>query len=256
VTTTLEDNPSTTSPAAGAPADLNAPAPPAVRVTQLVKTYDERPILRGLNFALPRGQYVALMGANGAGKSTLLNLLSLLTTPTSGNVELFGESGRQGGVQLRRRIGVVAHQPMLYRDLSARENLMFFARLYGLERPQQRVNELLDRVRLADRANDLARTFSRGMVQRLAIARALVHDPQLILADEPFSGLDVPSSRMLEDLLASLHAENRTILLANHDVDQTLRLAQRLIILRRGQVALDDAVQNLNAPRVLEELKS
>lgn len=229
---------------------------PALELTRLTKSFDDRQVLRGIDLSIPRGQYVALMGPNGAGKSTLMNILALLSGPSSGSVQLFGQSLRGNAAELRRRIGVIGHQPMLYRDLSAQENLLFFARLYGLSNPQQRVIDLLHRVHLRERAGDLVRTFSRGMVQRLAIARALLHDPQLILADEPFSGLDVPSSRMLEELLACLHQENRTILLANHDVDQSLRLAQRLILLRRGLVALDQPVERLTAQRVVDELKT
>src|SRR5690606_28172389 len=140
---------------------------------------------------------------------------------------------------LRARIGMIGHQPMLYRDLSAHENLVFFGKLYGVADPAGRAAALLQRGGLADRAGDPVRSFSRGMTQRLAIARALVHDPQLLLADEPFAGLDVPSTRDVEQFLLQLVAEGRTVIFSNHAVPQSLALAQRVVVLRRGRVVLD-----------------
>jgi ABC-type multidrug transport system ATPase subunit len=228
-----------------------------VRTIDLVKSIDERPVLRGISLAIAAGEYVAVLGANGAGKSTLLRVLATLTPPTGGRVELFGQATEVGGAGLRARIGLIAHQSMLYRDLSAIDNLVFFARLYGLgaAAARDRAGEMLATVGLAHRAADPVKAFSRGMVQRLAIARALLHDPDLLLADEPFAGLDAPSTASLEDLLARLNGDGRkTVVLVNHDVDQSLRLASRAVVLRGGRVALDESTCRLYPREVLSEV--
>jgi len=229
-------------------------APAAVECSGLGKTIDDRPILEQLDLSIPAGQFVALLGANGAGKSTLLKVISGLLAPSDGELRLFGQTLRQGGPALRRHIGLLGHQPMLYRDLSARENLVFFARLYDCADPARRAVDLLDAVGLSDRADDPIRDFSRGMTQRVSIARALVHNPQLILADEPFAGLDVPSTGAIETLLHELHASGKTILLVNHDVGQSLRLADRVIVLFAGRVALDRAASEVSESLVLAAL--
>lgn len=229
-------------------------APPAVELLGLGKTIDDRPILEQLDLSIPAGQFVAVLGANGAGKSTLLKVVSGLLAPSEGEIRLFGKTPRQGGRGLRMKIGLLSHQPMLYRDLSARENLVFFARLYDCADPRGRAAELLDAVGLSDRADDPIRDFSRGMTQRVSIARALVHGPQLILADEPFAGLDVPSTRSIEKLLQGLHASGKTILLVNHDVSQSLVLADRVIVLFAGRIVLDRPVGEASATTVVAAL--
>jgi heme ABC exporter ATP-binding subunit CcmA len=227
---------------------------PAIRVSQLTKTLDERPVLRGIDLSINPGEYVALLGANGAGKSTLLRLLATLIPPTSGQIELFGKPLARNAAMLRAKIGLIAHASMLYRDLSAKENLLFFAKLYEVKEPEERVVRMLRMVGLADRANDPVKNFSRGMTQRVSIARALLHDPELILADEPFAGLDAPSTTALEGLLSKLNAVGKTIILVNHDIDQTLRLAERAIVLRQGKIALDQPTHRLYAREVLSEV--
>jgi heme exporter protein A len=194
---------------------------------------------------------VALLGANGAGKSTLLKILATLMPPSEGLIELFGEPLTRNAVEARRRIGLIGHQPMLYRDLSAHENLRFFAALYDLREPEKRVDRMLRMVGLIDRANDPVKNFSRGMTQRISIARALLHDPQLILADEPFAGLDAPSISSLEDLLGRLHDAGRTIVVVNHDI---IRLSERAIVLRQGRIVLDQPTHRLYAREVLSEV--
>jgi heme ABC exporter ATP-binding subunit CcmA len=226
----------------------------AVRTIKLGKTLDERVILREIDLEMGVGEFVALLGANGAGKSTLLRILSSLMPPSEGHVELFGETLTRNAVALRRRIGLIGHQPMLYRDLSARENLRFFATLYDLNEPDNRVDRMVRMVGLIDRADDPVKTFSRGMTQRVSIARALLHDPQLILADEPFAGLDAPSIQSLENLFQRLSDAGRTIILVNHDIEQTLRLAERAIVLRQGRVVLDQPTHRLYAREVLSEV--
>ena len=226
----------------------------AVSAQLLRKVIDERVILDNLTFAIPRGSYVALLGANGAGKSTLMRILSMLVPPSSGELSLFGEPLRAGGAAIRKRIGLISHQAMLYRDLSPRENLCLFGKLYGVKNADQRALQLLQLVNLEDRADDPVKNFSRGMTQRIAIARALMHNPDLILADEPFAGLDAPSAHTVELLLAALHQAGRTILLANHDIAQSLRLAQRILLLRKGALIMDSAAAGVDADSVLKEI--
>jgi ABC-type multidrug transport system ATPase subunit len=149
---------------------------------------------------------------------------------------------------------MIAHQPMLYRDLSARENLAFFGNLYGLAKPAARIAELLDMVGLPDRADDPVKTLSRGMTQRIAIARALMHDPQLLLADEPFDGLDAPSSQALEELLRRLRGQGRTLIVSNHDIPQSLRLTDHVIVLKGGRIVLNTLAAGLAPTDVLERM--
>ncbi len=225
-----------------------------VRATGLSYSIDRRPVLRDVSFEIPAGGYVAILGANGAGKSTLLRIIATLTPPSCGELELFGKKVTQDGPGLRARIGFIGHQSMLYRDLSVKENLTFYAKLYGIENSRRRVEQMLEMSGLAHRASDPVKAFSRGMAQRAAIARALLHDPELLLADEPFSGLDAPSIDALEQLLADLNATGKTIILVNHDIEQTLRLVDRAIILRGGRVAVNEAAYRLYPREVLSEV--
>jgi heme exporter protein A len=224
---------------------------PIVRAAGLGKVMEERGILRGVDLEVRAGEFVALLGANGAGKTTLLKILATLVPPTSGTLELFGLGVRHSPTAVRRRIGLIGHQSMLYHDLSAQENLEFFARLYGLQDARRRAQELLEQLGLAARARDPVKAFSRGMAQRVAIARALLHDPELLLADEPFAGLDAPSAALLEKTLRELQAAGKTIVLANHDLRQSLALAQRVVVLARGCKVLDAPARDVDAERVL-----
>lgn len=235
-------------------AALKQPQASAIRAQALCCQMNNRMILHDLNFDISAGSYIALLGPNGAGKSTLLHILATLTSSTSGKLYLFDQAVGRGNPALRARIGMIGHQPMLYRDLTALENLVFFGKLYRVSRPVQRAEQLLQMVALSNRAYDPAKTFSRGMVQRLAIARALMHDPQLLLADEPFSGLDWASSLMLEKLLAQLHASGKTIVLTHHEIGRSLSLAQRAIVLRGGRIVLDQLTSNTSVQAVVSEM--
>lgn len=226
----------------------------AIAAHHLRKVMDDRTILNDLNFSIEPGAFVVLLGANGAGKSTLMRICSMLLPVTSGEVTLFGESLRSAGSHLRRRIGLVSHQAMLYRDLSPRENLRLFGQLYDVPRPDERAMQLLELMNLADRADDPVKSFSRGMTQRTAIARALMHDPDLILADEPFAGLDAPSVHNIEMILSALNKAGHTIMLANHDIHQSLRLVSRVLLLRRGELVMDRPAAGLQADVALREV--
>jgi heme exporter protein A len=228
----------------------------AVKLIDVSKSIDDRGILREINVAVPPRQFLAVLGANGSGKSTLLRIIATLMPPSSGKLKLFGECAGSTSAHLRRRIGLIGDQSMLYRDLSARENLEFFARLYGVTDPAARAQKMIEMIGLTDRAGDPVRKFSRGMTQRVAIARALLHDPELLLADEPFAGLDAPSIDALEQLLGQLHDAGKTIILVNHDIEQSLRLAERAIVLRRGRVVIDQPTQRLHEREVLAEVQA
>jgi heme exporter protein A len=231
-----------------------ASAPMAVRAVGLCKAIDTRTILQDVDLEVRQGDFVGILGANGAGKSTLLRLLATLAQASAGELHVFGRRATGDCRALRARIGLIGHQSMLYRDLTARENLEFFGRLYGIADPVGRAARLLQVMGLTDRADDTVKSFSRGMVQRVAIARALVHDPELILADEPFDGLDAPSVAATEELLERLHQNGKTIVLVNHDIAQTLRLTRRVVVLSRGRVLINAAAHTLDAARVLTEV--
>lgn len=217
---------------------------------------DGRTVLNGVDLSLSAGEFLGLLGANGAGKSTLIKLIATLTAPTGGELHLWRTPARSIGPAVRRRIGLIDHNLMLYRDLSAADNLEFFARLYGLPKPREAARLALEQVGLIDRANDAVKSFSRGMAQRVAIARALIHEPDLLLADEPFTGLDAPSIAALEQLFRDFCDSGRTIIMANHDVEQTLRVTDRVVLLRRGRVAIDRPTHRLRLDELVAEVAS
>ncbi|MCL2340000.1 MAG: ABC transporter ATP-binding protein, partial [Actinomycetia bacterium] len=185
-------------------------------------------------------------GPNGAGKTTLLRLLSTLDRPSSGQARVLGWDLRREADRIRQRIGLVSHHSMLYPDLSAGENLLFYARLYGLPAPQERVDELLNLVELSGRRHDAVRGFSRGMTQRLAIARALINDPQLLLLDEPYSGLDPRAVGILDSLIQTLRIE-RNLVMISHDLQHGYELASHLLILSGGHLARFSAKSALDS---------
>jgi heme exporter protein A len=215
---------------------------------------DGRAILRGISFTLAPGSALSVLGANGAGKSTLLRIIATLTSATEGELALFGQTVGRGDTALRRRIGMIGHQPMLYRDLSVLENLVFFGRLYQVADAPARALQLLAMVGLSDRRGDAVKTLSRGQVQRVAIARAIMHDPDLLLADEPFAGLDAPSSDLLARLLIQLRRQGKSLILTTHDLRQGLELAQHVLVLRCGSVRLFAPAAGLDPAALLREV--
>lgn len=226
---------------------------PLVQASGLVKRYGFRAVLRGLDFAVPPGQSVALMGANGAGKSTLLRLMVGLSRPDGGSLTVGGWTMPYEAAHVRAHLGFVAHKPLLYDGLTARENLVFFGQLYGLGGADldQRAEELLALVGLKKRAFDTVRGFSRGMLQRLSIARALLHRPDLLLLDEPFTGLDLTGTALLETLITDARTAGHTVLIATHDPAHALALADRVVVLSKGVVALDSPTSVFGSPSAL-----
>jgi heme exporter protein A len=213
-------------------------AEPVVEARGLVRRFGPSAVLAGLSLSAAAGEIVGVFGPNGAGKTTLLRVLATLLTPTTGNVCLFGDDafGSQAA-RLRRRLGIVTHESFLYPDLTAAENLQFYSRLYGVPNGTARAEELLTWAGLSQYGPRPVRAYSRGMVQRLALARALLHRPDLLLLDEPFSGLDGAASEAIEGVLEQVRSDGRTALLTTHDVARGLRVADRVYILHRGKVA-------------------
>jgi heme exporter protein A len=207
-----------------------------IEVKNLTKRFGVKTVLKGLDFQVQEGEFVALLGPNGAGKTTFLRILSSLSRPSFGKVTISGYKLPDQAAAVRRRLGVVSHQPLLYGDLTAEENLRFFAKMYGLNQPAARITEVLELVGLVSRRRDLVRTFSRGMQQRLAIGRAVLHDPEVMLFDEPHTGLDQDASQMLDGILKEVAARNRTVVMTSHDLARTGDLASRFDVLSRGRV--------------------
>ncbi len=208
-----------------------------ISVKKLVKRFGLKPVLRGLDFSVEPGEFVALLGPNGAGKTTFLRILASLSRPTMGSVSIAGYALPSQAAAVRRRLGVVSHLPLLYGDLTAEENLHFYARIYGLDHVDKRISEVLDLVGLVARRRDLVRTFSRGMQQRLAIGRAVLHDPEVMLFDEPHTGLDQDACQMLDGVLREVAARGRTVVMTSHDLARVADLASRFDILSRGIIA-------------------
>ncbi len=207
-----------------------------IQVTKLVKRFGLKKVLRGLELEVQPGEFVALLGPNGAGKTTLLRILASLSRPTLGQVRVNGHALPGEAAAVRRSLGVLSHQPLLYGDLTAQENLLFYGRLFNVDGLDARVEEVLEMVGLAHRRLDLVRTFSRGMQQRLAIARAVIHDPQVLLLDEPYTGLDQDASAMLDGVLKKVAAQGRTVLMTSHDLARAGELAGRFDVLSRGVI--------------------
>ena len=205
-------------------------------IRELSRNYGRRRALARVSMECRAGEIVGLLGPNGAGKSTLLSILSTLTAPSSGDVRYGGRTAAEIGPSLRARIGVLSHDLHLYPELTARENLTFFGELYGVPEASARTAVGLDRAGLADRADDPVQGFSRGMRQRLALERALLHAPQLLLLDEPFTGLDDASTVGLIARLKELRAAGRMVLVATHDLDTAEEVLDRAVVLRDGKL--------------------
>ena len=207
---------------------------PMIRIRELVKMFGPRRALRDIDLDVAAGQCLALVGPNGAGKTTLLRILATLTRPTSGQVMIDGLDLTHHADAVRRRIGFVSHQSLLYGDLSAEENLTFYGRMYGIADLEPRVTAMLDSVGLGSRRYDRVRTFSRGMRQRLSIARALLHQPRLLLLDEPYTGLDQQAAETLNQLVTGCETHRLTVLMTTHDLDGGLDMAQEALVINGG----------------------
>jgi heme exporter protein A len=210
-----------------------------IETRKLTKTFGHRVVLRGVDLTINEGDFVTLLGANGAGKTTLLHLVASLSKPTAGDVFINGYRLAEAASQLRRFIGLVSHKTLLYDDLTAAQNLRFYARMYDVPDAGKRIETVLQQVGLWGRQNDPVRTYSRGMQQRLAIARAILHNPPILLLDEPDTGLDQHAADMLGNLLSAVGVSQRTILMTTHNLERGLSMGNRVTILAKGKIAYD-----------------
>jgi len=220
----------------------------ALRVEGLARRYGEREALSDVSVSLQAGQTLVVFGPNGAGKSTLLRVLATLLRPHAGGVRVLGRSLPQEAWAVRGRIGLLGHEPLLYRELSARENLRYHARLHGVA--TERIDELLRSVSMADRADEPLRTLSRGMVQRVAIVRAVLHDPELLLLDEPYANLDPAAVELVRPLIGM--TSGRTRVICSHDPTGGLAEADLVLGLRAGRQSLLGAAADVDSSEIVE----
>ena len=217
----------------------------AVEVRGLVRSFGTRRALDDVTFDVPGGSFLSIFGPNGAGKTTLLKVLTTLTPPSKGEAKVCGLDVVADAVELRTRIGLISHNPLLYPDLTAEENLLFFSEMYGLADAKAGVDELLADVELDHRRLDTVRTFSRGMLQRLSIARALLHRPRVLFLDEPYSGLDPHAMDILDGLIAQVR-EQHTFVMVSHDLGKGLELCSHALILAKGRVVRFDEKSDID----------
>ena len=225
---------------------------PIILAQQLTKVFGDFPALQNVSFELRAGECLALLGHNGAGKTTLLKVLALLSRPSFGKLSIDGVDASEDPLALRARIGLLGHNTFLYDELTAEENLRFYASLYGIEGESEACCAMLETVGLTPFARELVRTFSRGMRQRLTIGRLFLHDPDVLLLDEPFSGLDDRAVTLLDSMLADSTRKGKTIILCTHQLELGLKHASRLLILNKGKVAH----LGPNDPAQLEETRA
>jgi heme exporter protein A len=226
-----------------------------IETRKLVKRFGLKTVLRGVDFNVQPGEFVALLGPNGAGKTTFLRILASLSRPSIGQVIVANHKLPDEAAKVRAKLGVVSHLPLLYPELTAEENLRFYARMYGIDGQEARITEVLQMVGLEHRRRDLVSTFSRGMQQRLAIGRAVVHDPEVMLFDEPYTGLDQDASEMLDDVLRSVAAKGRTVVMTSHDLARAEELATRFDILSRGVIVASTSQEELKKTDLLKFYK-
>lgn len=224
------------------------PDTPAIELRGVARRFGERTALNEVSVLVPRGATLAVLGRNGAGKSTLLRVLATLLRPHGGDVEVLGEPLPSRAFAVRPKIGLLGHEPLLYRDLTGRENLQYHARLHGM--PEERAERLLEVVEMGRRADDPVRSLSRGMVQRLAVCRAVLHEPELLLLDEPRANLDPAASGLVEPLIGGSNGSTRV--LTSHDPDAAIKEADLVLGLRDGEPAFVAEPGELDARRVRE----
>jgi len=219
---------------------------PIIQVRDLRKDFGYLQALSGVSFDLNKGEFLTIFGPNGAGKTTLIKVLTGLMRPTAGSAKISGFDVLEGNAKLRNQIGVISHSTCLYPDLTALENLLFYAKLYGLDSPEERANESIKLAGLQLRRHDLVRTYSRGMQQRMAIARATLHAPSVLFLDEPFTGLDISATNALKEQLHDLHTDQRTLIMTTHDMSCGLEVCDRVAIQSKGKFLLLEPVDRID----------
>ncbi len=235
------------------PSAGHAGVPQALSAVGVTKRFGHRLVLKGINLSVAPGERIAIFGPNGAGKTTLLRILSTVSSPTTGKVELDGIDPEQDPLEARRRIGVISHHPYLYGDLTTRENLRFYGRMYDVPDLDDRIACMVARIGLAARLDDRVDTFSHGMQQRLAMARAVLHDPEILMLDEPEGGLDQDGLNLLVDLLTEPESgRRRAAVVVTHHLDLGLALSDRVAILVGGRLTFQAPSVELDAASVRE----
>ncbi|AKB21277.1 MULTISPECIES: ABC transporter ATP-binding protein [unclassified Methanosarcina] len=227
----------------------------AVSIRELSKVYGKTPVLKALDLDLKKGEFAVVFGPNGAGKTTLLKLISTLIEPTGGSVFVAGFNITKEPEKVRKEIGMLSHDSYLYGDLTAKENLHFFGKMYGIngQELEKRILQLLNEVGLVTKADERVSTFSRGMKQRLSIARALLHRPSLLLLDEPYTGLDPGATLVFENLLKSPEFQRSTKLMVSHDLERSFALCDRVLILNKGKFVYDGFKENFSGLQEFRE---
>lgn len=210
-----------------------------IRTETLTKQFGRFTALLNVSIEIAQGDFVSIVGQNGAGKTTFLKILSTIIRSYQGNVQLFGIALRRAGADVRRRIGVVSHESLLYPDLTVTDNLTYYARLYSVSNRRERVTEVIQHLDLEFKAKSLVRSLSRGLRQRASLARAFLHEPDLLLLDEPFTGVDERAAGLVIDSLAGFKKRGGTILMVTHNIERGWDLADRMIIMQRGTLAFD-----------------
>ncbi|MGH7800014.1 MAG: heme ABC exporter ATP-binding protein CcmA [Thermodesulfobacteriota bacterium] len=218
----------------------------------VTKSFGNIQALRGIDLKAKKGEFLTVFGPNGAGKTTLIKLLATLTKPTSGKVIIANHDIKKEPDKVRALIGVISHDPYLYGNLSALENIKFFASLYGISEAREKAMEVIRQVGLENRMHDLVRTFSRGMQQRLAVARAIVHEPKILLLDEPYTGLDQHGGRIFGELLKWLKRENRTIVMTTHNLPEGLEISDRVAIIDAGKIIYESDARGVELTKFKE----
>lgn len=231
------------------------PASPAIELAGVSRTFGRRRAVEGVTLSVPAGDCLALFGPNGAGKTTLLRLVAGLLKPSAGSVRVGGRALRDDA-DARAQVGFISHQSMLYRALTARENVEFAARLYGVADPRVAAKRALELMRVADRAETPVRALSRGLQQRVSIARAIVHEPGVVLLDEPYTGLDAAGGAALTEMLHALRAAGAALLLVTHNVDEGLAVASHVAVMLAGSVVRLDDCATLDARTFREDYRA
>jgi heme exporter protein A len=224
-----------------------------IEIKKLTKQADNKLILRGVDLSIKKGETVAILGPNGAGKSTLLKVLATLIKPTSGRVVINEMDLKKNHIQIKKIMGYLPHSSLLYDHYSPLENLVFFGNIYGVKNIEQRAVELVKEVGLSFFLNEPVKNFSRGMIQRIAIARAIVHEPEILLLDEPHTGLDQGAISILNNVILSMKQKGTTTLMVTHDFKQAAEICDRIIIVKNGKIVDDFTIENQNLGFVSEK---
>ncbi|TDL77135.1 ABC transporter ATP-binding protein [Rhodococcus qingshengii] len=224
-----------------------------IEIKKLTKQADNKLILRGVDLSIKHGETVAILGPNGAGKSTLLKVLATLIKPTSGLVKINGLDLKKDHIEVKKLFGYLPHSSLLYDQYTPLENLLFFGELYGVKDVENRARQLVKEVGLSFFINEPVKNFSRGMIQRIAIARAIIHEPKIMLLDEPHTGLDQGAITILNNVVLSMKEKGCTTLMVTHDFKQAAEICDRIIIVKNGKIADDFSINNKSLGLVSEK---